>query len=140
MSARDHALRELDTKRLPGWPAGTIRKSKASSAPPADARDLGLAENISAGVVKNLLLLQHLVQHYSGRNLKSVDVLVQKILAIGLYQLRFLSRIPASAAVDEAVEQARRFGQTRAAGFVNAILRKATREPSPPLPGRHAAR
>jgi 16S rRNA (cytosine967-C5)-methyltransferase len=38
--------------------------------------------------------------------------------------------------VDEAVEQTRRFGQGRASGFVNAVLRKATRDPSPPLPGR----
>src|SRR5207248_2962886 len=45
---------------------------------------------------------------------------------------------PASAAVDEAVEQTRRFGQSKAAGFVNAILRKATRDPSPPLPPRNS--
>jgi 16S rRNA (cytosine967-C5)-methyltransferase len=133
---RDHALRELDAKRLPHWPSGVI-KSKA--APPADPRDLALAENITVGVIKNLLLLQHLIQHYSGRNLKSIDTVVQKILAVALYQLRFLDRIPASAAVDEAVEQARRFKQTRAAGFVNAVLRKATRDPEPPLPPRDRA-
>jgi 16S rRNA (cytosine967-C5)-methyltransferase len=135
MTSRDFALRELDEKRLPNWNPGAVRKGKAY-APPADPRDLALAENIVVGVVKNLLLLQHLTQHYSGRNLKSIDPVVQKILAIGLYQLRFLDRIPASAAVDEAVEQTRRFGQGRASGFVNAVLRKATRDPSPPLPGR----
>src|SRR4051812_48715411 len=94
LSARDYALRELDGKRLPGWPADTIRKSKAY-APPVDPRDFALAENITVGVVKNLLLLQHLIQHYSGRKLKSIEPLVQKVLAIGLYQLRFLTRIPA---------------------------------------------
>jgi 16S rRNA (cytosine967-C5)-methyltransferase len=135
MTSRDFALRELDDKRLPNWNPGAVRKGKAY-APPADPRDLALAENIVVGVVKNLLLLQYLTQHYSGRNLKSIDPVVQKILAIGLYQLRFLDRIPASAAVDEAVEQTRRFGQGRASGFVNAVLRKATRDPSPPLPGR----
>jgi 16S rRNA (cytosine967-C5)-methyltransferase len=135
MTSRDFALRELDEKRLPNWNPGAVRKGKAY-APPADPRDLALAENIVVGVVKNLLLLQYLTQHYSGRNLKSIDPVVKKILAIGLYQLRFLDRIPASAAVDEAVEQTRRFGQGRASGFVNAVLRKATRDPSPPLPGR----
>jgi 16S rRNA (cytosine967-C5)-methyltransferase len=139
LSARDYALRELDARRLPAWPPDTIRKSKGY-APPADGRDLALAENITVGVIKNLLLLQHLIQHYSGRTLKSIEPIVQKILAVGLYQLRFLTRIPASAAVDEAVEQARRYGQSRASGFVNAILRKATRDPSPPLPDRHAPR
>jgi 16S rRNA (cytosine967-C5)-methyltransferase len=135
---RVHALHELDAKRLPHWPAGAL-KSKSQLAPPADPRDLALAENITVGVVKNLLLLQHLIQHYSGRNLKSIDVVVQKILAIGLYQLRFLDRVPASAAVDQAVEQARHFGQSKAAGFVNAVLRKATRNPDPPLPPRDRA-
>jgi len=135
MTSRDYALRELDEKRLPNWNSGVVRTGKPY-APPPDPRDLGLAENIIAGVVKNLLLLQHLTQHYSGRNLKSIDPVVQKILAIGLYQMRFLDRIPPSAAVDEAVEQTRRFGQGRASGFVNAVLRKATRDPSPLLPGR----
>jgi 16S rRNA (cytosine967-C5)-methyltransferase len=138
MNPRDYALRELDQKRLPHWPAGAIRKSNPYASP-ADPRDVGLGENIIAGVIKNLLLLQHLTQHYSGRNLKSIDPVVQKIVAIALYQLRFLDRVPASAAVDEAVEQTRRFGQSRASGFVNAVLRKATRDPSPPLPTRDAA-
>ena len=137
MKPRDYALRELDPKHLPHWPAGAIKKSKPY-APPADPRDVALAEHIVAGVVKNVFLLQYLAQHHSGRNLKSIDPVVQKILAIALYQLRFLDRVPASAAVDEAVEQTRRFGQSRASGFVNAVLRKATRDPSPPLPTRDA--
>jgi 16S rRNA (cytosine967-C5)-methyltransferase len=137
MKPRDYALRELDQKRLPQWPAGVLKKSKPQ-APPADPRDLGLSEHIVAGVVKNVLLLQYLETYYSGRNLKSIDPVVQKILAIALYQLRFLDRVPASAAVDEAVEQTRRFGQSRASGFVNAVLRKATRDPNPPLPTRDA--
>jgi 16S rRNA (cytosine967-C5)-methyltransferase len=135
---RDFALKELDARRLPHWQPNALKRNKPS-APPIDPRDLALAEHITLGVIKNLLLLQHLIQHYSGRNLKSIDAVVQKILAIGLYQLGFLDRIPASAAVDEAVEQARRFGQSKASGFVNAVLRKATREPNPPLPPREHA-
>ena len=135
ISPRDFALLELDAKRLPNWPPHSLKKRTPPN-PPADPRDRALAENITIGVIKNLLLLQHLIQHYSGKSLKSIDAPVQKILAIALYQLRFLDRIPASAAVDEAVEQTRRFGQSKAAGFVNAILRKATREPDPPLPSR----
>jgi 16S rRNA (cytosine967-C5)-methyltransferase len=132
---RDFALLELDAKRLPNWPANSLKKRNPPE-PPTDSRDRALAENITIGVIKNLLLLQHLIQHYSGKSLKSIDPPVQKILAIALYQLRFLDRIPASAAVDQAVEQTRRFRQSKAAGFVNAILRKATRDPAPPLPSR----
>lgn len=126
--ARDFALLQLDALRLPDWPARTTNKHLP---PPSDPRDFALAEQIRVGVIKNLLWLQALVEHHSGRERKKIDPLVQKIVAIGLYQLRFLTRIPARAAVDEAVEQAKRFGHAKAAGFVNAVLRKATREPDP---------
>ncbi len=129
------ALSSLDRKSLPHWPADLLPRAFVKSASDVrDSRDRALAEQIEIGVVKNLLLLQHLLQHYSGRALKSIDPLVQKIIVIGLYQLRFLQRIPDSAAVNEAVEQAKRLGLGRASGFVNAVLRKAVREPQPPLP------
>jgi 16S rRNA (cytosine967-C5)-methyltransferase len=130
MTARDHALHELDARRLPNWPPNLLRQNFHA---PADPRDLALSEQLTVGVIKNLLLLQHLTAHHSSRNLKSIDSLVQKILAIALYQLRFLTRIPASAAVDEAVEQTKRFRRAKSAGFVNAILRNATRNSDPPL-------
>jgi 16S rRNA (cytosine967-C5)-methyltransferase len=132
MTGRDHALHLLDARRLPGWPARLLRRGK--SAAPSDPRDRGLGEQIFVGVVKNLLRLQHHVEHYSGKPLEKIDPLVSKILAIGLYQLQFLDRVPAAAAVDEAVKQSRRFGRARAAGMVNAVLRNATRRPPPPDP------
>lgn len=131
IGARDHSLIELDAKPLPSWPARLVgRRPVASLA----GRDRALSEQITVGVVKHLLFLQHLLVHHSGRTLRQIDPLVQKILCIGLYQLCFLKRIPAHAAVSQAVDQARRFGRARAAGFVNAVLRKAAREPDPPLP------
>jgi 16S rRNA (cytosine967-C5)-methyltransferase len=130
MSARDFALAALDATALPNWRPNLIRKKVPT---PTDPRDLALAEQIRVGVIKNLLLLQHLMVHHSGRKLKDIDPLAQKIMAIALYQLRFLTRVPASAAVNEAVEQTARFGRARAKGFVNAVLRKATREPDPKI-------
>lgn len=128
MTARDLALHELDQRTLPGWKAQELRHPRKNTA--TDPRDLGLAEQILVGVIKNQILLVHLIEQYSGRKRKSIDPLVQKIIAIGLYQLHFLDRIPASAAVNEAVDQTKKFGRTKAAGFVNAILRKATGGPS----------
>jgi 16S rRNA (cytosine967-C5)-methyltransferase len=86
------------------------------------------------GTVKNPLHLQHLLAHFSGRKLRQIDPAVQKICCLGLYQLRFLTRIPPSAAVDQAVEQTRRLRLGNATGFVNAVLRHAIREPNAPLP------
>lgn len=139
MTARDLALFELDQRCLPGWPPNELRSPRRS--PPTDPRDLALAEQILVGVIKNHYFLQHLIEHYSGRKLKSIDTMVQKILSVALYQLHFLDRIPSSAAVNQAVEQAKRFGRTKAAGFANAVLRKASSAPTPPgTPGRKGAR
>ncbi len=136
MPARDYALGQLDLKHLPGWPAETLnaRRFARHLAEPPDARDRALAEQIVLGVVKNHLHLKLLIGHFAGRSLRSIDPLVQKILSMALYQLRFLTKIPPSAAVNEAVEQARRFGLARAAGFANAVLRKATAGTEPALP------
>jgi 16S rRNA (cytosine967-C5)-methyltransferase len=48
---------------------------------------------------------------------------------MGIYQLRYLERIPAHAAVTDAVELVKRARKHSAAGFVNAILRQVDREP-----------
>ncbi len=132
MNARDFALIQLDEKRLPGWKPNLIREQNPSE--PSDPRDWALAEQIVNGVVKTLLSLQRDIQHYSGKSPAKIDPLIVKILAIAIYQLKFLDRIPASAAVDEAVEQAKRFNQRRSAGFVNAVLRNVGRQPPPPVP------
>lgn len=124
MSARDYALFELDAKRLPGWEPGLLNHPVH---PPKDPRDRALADQISIGVVKNLLHLQHLLSKLANRSLRQVDPLVQKIAVVGLYQMRFLTRVPESAAVNEAVNQAKRLGRSQAAGFVNAVLRNAGR-------------
>lgn len=134
MNARDLALVWLDRRSLPHWPEGMLHHLPRDSAP-ADPRDKALSEQIGIGVVKNLMKLQHEMQQISGRSLKSIDPVTQKILAIALYQLGFLNRIPISAAVNEAVEQTRRWNRANASGFVNAVLRKATRQPMPTLPG-----
>jgi len=138
ISARDFALAELDAKRLPGWPSDLLRArgTAPSSNPPADPRDRALGEQIITGVTKHLLYLQWLTAHFAQRSLRRIDPIAQKVLAIGIYQLRFLSRVPSSAVVDEAVKQAKRVGHAHAAGFINAVLRKATRESDPPPPER----
>lgn len=132
MNARDFALVQLDSKRLPGWKPNLVRERDAAA--PSEPRDRALAEQIAAGVVKNLLLLRHHLEHYSGKSIAQIDPLVVKILAIAMYQLKFLDRVPASAAVDQAVEQTKRFGRRRSAGFVNAVLRNVGRQPPPAIP------
>ena len=136
MSARDEALARLDRLDLPDWPAKALRRSiRAKNLSP---RDEHLANRIEIAALKNLLLINHLIEHYADRPLKKIDPLVRKILGVAVAQILFLDRIPASAAVDEAVKQARKVGKSSAAGFINAVLRRSLREPRPPLPDRGA--
>jgi 16S rRNA (cytosine967-C5)-methyltransferase len=66
--------------------------------------------------------------------LGALDPPVRAALRLGLYQLRFLDRVPAYAAVDASVALVRGRG-AGVAGLVNAVLRRAAREPAPGLPG-----
>jgi len=93
-----------------------------------DSRDAGLAEEIVFGVLRFQSQLDFLIRHYSGRDPARLDPEVRIALRMGIYQLRYLSRIPAHAAVSESVQLVRRARKTSAAGFVNAVLRKADKQ------------
>jgi 16S rRNA (cytosine967-C5)-methyltransferase len=93
------------------------------------ARDRSLSHELTLGVLRWQLKLDHFISHFAGRNSARLDLPVRIALRLGLYQLRFLSRIPASAAVNEAVELVRFARLHSAEKFVNAVLRRALREP-----------
>jgi 16S rRNA (cytosine967-C5)-methyltransferase len=94
-----------------------------------DARDAALASEIILGSLRYQAQLDFLIQRGSGRAPQRLDGEVLTALRMGLYQLRWLDRIPAHAAVGESVELVKRAGKRSAAGLVNAVLRKADREP-----------
>lgn len=91
--------------------------------------DLGLCHELVMGVLRRRLWLDHLIAHLAGRDPERLDLAVRVALWLGLYQLRFLSRVPASAAVNESVKLVRAARIRSADGLVNAVLRRATREP-----------
>ncbi len=104
-------------------------------APLADDRDRALAGEIATGAIRWQAAADHLIRDFSGRPASKLDVEVLVILRLGVFQLLHLDRVPASAVVDDAVDLARRAGKRSAAGFVNAILRRISRERSQlPLP------
>lgn len=91
--------------------------------------DRALCHELVMGVLRRQLWLDRLIEHYSNRRTDELDLAVRLILRLGLYQLRFLSRVPASAAVNEAVNLVNFARKRSAGGLVNAVLRRATREP-----------
>ncbi|MCX6622364.1 MAG: hypothetical protein NTY38_15100 [Acidobacteria bacterium] len=93
-----------------------------------DSRDAGLATDIVFGVLRFRGQLDFLIQFWSNRPATKLDSEVRISLEMGIYQLRFLERIPRHAAVSESVELVKRAHKRSATGFVNAVLRKAGRE------------
>jgi len=96
---------------------------------PLDSRDAGLASEIVMGVLRYQSQLDFLIAHYSGKPAARLDAPVRLALRMGIYQLRYLERIPAHAAVSESVELVKRARKRSAAPFVNAVLRKVRRDP-----------
>ncbi|MEO7142967.1 MAG: transcription antitermination factor NusB, partial [Bryobacteraceae bacterium] len=94
-----------------------------------DARDAALASEIVFGVLRFQGQLDYLIGHFSGKPPARLDTEVRIALRMAIYQLRYLDRIPAHAAVTESVDLVKRAGKRSAAGFVNAVLRKVDRRP-----------
>ena len=92
-----------------------------------DARDLALATQLSYGTVQRMATLDHVIERLARRSSKKLDAPVLAALRLGVFQLTFLDRVPAHAAVGESVELAKR-DAPRGAGLVNAVLRRAARE------------
>lgn len=89
--------------------------------------DHALAQELVLGVLRWQLQLDFLIEHFSRRKLGRLDRAVLIALRLGLYQLQFLSRIPAHAAINEAVNLVKAHKLHSAAPMVNAVLRAAQR-------------
>ena len=92
--------------------------------------DRALCRELVLGVLRQRLWLDRAIEHFANRKFEKLDLSVRLALELGLYQLRFLTRVPSSAAVNESVTLVRASREQSAAGFVNAVLRRATREPN----------
>ena len=103
-----------------------------------DQRDRALVTELSTGTLRWLGSLDHLIVQASRRPTSRLDPEVLAVLRLGAYQLLHLDRIPASAAVNESVNLAKRVGKASAAGLVNAALRRVAQSATAPLPPQPA--
>ena len=98
MDAREVALLTLNTcHRQGGWSDGVLKKQLAVAG--LDSRDAGLATQLCFGVLQNRILLDFYLSKFSNIPLKRMEDKVVQALRIGAYQMLFLDKIPASAAV-----------------------------------------
>lgn len=96
-------------------------------------RDRALATELVYGTLRYHRWLEARLTKHASRGLGGLDVRVRAILLVAAYQILVLERVPAFAAVNEAVSLARasKGGGARVAGFVNAVLRKVASDPRP---------
>ncbi|MHB9057996.1 MAG: 16S rRNA (cytosine(967)-C(5))-methyltransferase RsmB, partial [Bacillota bacterium] len=102
-------------------------------------RDRALATELVYGSLRRRNALDWVLAKVATRPLAEVQPRLLWVLRLGAYQLLFLDRIPAHAAVDEAVRQASVGGHKGITGFVNGVLRNLARrlaDGSLALPGR----
>ncbi|MCS6804116.1 MAG: 16S rRNA (cytosine(967)-C(5))-methyltransferase RsmB [Acidobacteriota bacterium] len=91
------------------------------------AEDRRLVYELVLGVLRWQLQLDYYIAHYATRPVTKLELPVLIALRLGLYQIRFLDRIPDWAAVNESVQLAKRHSRAGATRLVNAILREACR-------------
>ena len=102
-----------------------------------DERDRALAGEIATGTLRWRAAFDYVIAAFARRSVARLDLEILTILRLSLFQLLHLDRVPAAAVVDDAVQMARKAGKKSAAPFVNALLRRASRERSKlPLPRR----
>lgn len=141
MNARETALRVLISCRNNGAWADAALKAQLSRDGLSGA-DAALCSRIVYGVLQNQLLLDHYLAAYCSQKPDHLQFPLQEILRLGAYQILFLDKIPDSAAVNESVKLAKLFGRGAAAGLVNAVLRKVSRNKAelPAIPDRDEAK
>jgi len=96
----------------------------ASPAAQLSATDHGLATELVMGVLRWRSVLDSVIKSLSSAPIAKLDKEVLTALRLGSYQLLFLDRVPARAAIHESVELVKRARKRSAAPFVNAVLRK----------------
>lgn len=127
MSARTTALSALIACRKQGaWADGVLKEYIARDR--LDQRDAALCSRLCYGVLQNRILLDYHIRNLLTGDMKKLQPIVLDILRLGLYQILMMDKIPVSAAVNEAVEQGKRYANRSAAGLINGVLRRASRE------------
>lgn len=125
------ARRVLDRVAKGGaWATPTLDGELARAG--LDDRDRRLASELVYGVLRHRTRIDRAIAAHA--DLQRTPPRVVTALRVAAYQILFLDRVPAYAAVDDAVAAAREAGGQKVAGFANAVLRKLDKQREPALP------
>lgn len=120
-------LRRVETEGA--YASDVLHAELRANIKPADA---ALATELTMGVLRWRRLLDFLLERQLKKPVERLDLAVVLALRMGLYQLRFLEKIPAPAAVNESVELVKHARKSSAASLVNAVLRRMVDEARSP--------
>ena len=95
--------------------------------------DRGLAMELVMGVLRWRSRLDDAIAAAASRPLKKLDAEVLNSLRLAAYQMQFLTRVPAHAAINDSVELVKRAQKRSAAPFANAVLRKIAATKTEPV-------
>ncbi len=123
-NAREIAMKVIYDVEFNGAYSNMVLKKSLKS---AENQDKAFITTLVYGVISRKLTLDYVIKAYSKIKLGKISKYILVILRMGLYQLMFMDKIPESAAVNESVKLAKRYGHGASAGFVNGILRNYIR-------------
>jgi 16S rRNA (cytosine967-C5)-methyltransferase len=124
--ARDVALDILLKAEQGGFASDLLHSERLDK---LSTQDRALATELVMGVLRWRSRLDEAIANLSSQRLDKLDAEVLESLRLAAYQIGFLARIPAHAAVNDSVELVKRKKKRSAAPFVNAVLRKLLAKP-----------
>jgi 16S rRNA (cytosine967-C5)-methyltransferase len=122
MNIREKAIKTLYEISFNGA-YSNIAVKDALSGTDISGRDKVFFSRLVYGTLDKEITLDYIIGLYSKVKLKKISKFILIILRMGIYQLKFMDSVPESAAVNESVKLARRYGHGASAGYVNGILR-----------------
>lgn len=93
-----------------------------------ERQEAALATELVYGTIQRLNTIDYFLGRFASKGLERLQPWVRSLLRLSFYQIRYLDRIPSHAAVNEAVNLAKKRGHQGIAGLVNGILRNVLRE------------
>ena len=138
-NGRETALAVLTAcRRLEAWSDGALKAACRRDG--LDRREAAFAARLTYGVLQNAALLDFYLGNYCAQPVEKLEPFVRDVLRLGACQILLMDRVPDSAAVSQAVEMVKSHRRQRAAGLVNAVLRKlsANKEHLPAIPAEDA--
>lgn len=126
INSREIALKILlDVNNNESYSNLSIQKSVPDN---ITTQDESLIRELVYGVLENRIYIDYVITKASKIRLNKIHKAIKEILRLGIYQIMFMDRIPHSAAVNESVKLASKYGHKGSIGYVNGILRTISRD------------